>query len=56
MNKLLEIRGYAELPEENDAYTNMKETVEDIIGYTWNGWECPIDKINGRITEKIFTK
>jgi hypothetical protein len=56
IDKLLEIKWYAELPEENDAYSNMKKTAANIVGYTWNGWECTIDKISGSITRKIFTK
>ena len=51
----LNIKWYAEL-EEDDIYTNLIEHKENIIGITWNGWTCILNKNTGRIMRKKFTK
>ena len=56
INNKLEIKWFAELPMKNDIYTNLNEIGNNIIGNTWDCWECIINKNNGKIIEKRFTK
>jgi hypothetical protein len=51
INDNLNIKWYAELPEKDDIYTNLNKTGENIIGNTWNCWECIINKDTGKIID-----
>jgi hypothetical protein len=56
INTDLEIKWYAELFDKEDVYTSLTKTGKNIVGYTWNGWECIINKNDGKILGKRFTK
>jgi hypothetical protein len=56
INNNLDIKWYAELPDKNDIYTNLNMIEKNIVGYTWNCWECIINKDTGKIIDKKFTK
>jgi len=56
VNNFLKIKWYAELFDKDDIYTNIITKGKNIIGYTWNGWDCTINSDNGKIKNKRFTK
>ena len=45
-----------ELFDKEDVYINIFIKRKDIIGYTWNGWDCTISSDDGMIKNKRFTK
>ena len=51
----LEIKWKAELPK-NDVYTYLSIRDNNLIGNTWNCFQCIINKDTGKIMDKIFTK
>lgn len=53
-----EVIWYAELPSEDDVYSNeIKVTENDTLKTSsWNGFTVEIDIENGKILEKYFTK
>jgi hypothetical protein len=56
INNNLDIKWHAELLNKEDIYSGLGKTGKDIIGYTWNGWKCTINKDTGKIVDTLFTK
>jgi hypothetical protein len=56
INNNFDIKWRAELFDKDDAYTFFKIIEKNIIGYTWNGWTCNINKNTGKLIDKKWTK
>jgi hypothetical protein len=54
---LLRLLWVAELPQPNDIYANEMQLVENrIYCASWNGFNCEIDSLTGKIISKHFIK